>query len=216
MVKINLTTVLLLVLIVSFIVLLTIVCKSESFESNNSTPESEKKNSIEKDNILIFYAPWCGHCKRSMNDFIEATKKSDGKVKMFNSEDPESRELMKKYNVHGFPTIIKATGEVYSGPRTSSDILNFKGNGNNNQNNNYDTMIFYAPWCGHCKRAMNEFVKAERYSNGKVKMFNSEDPESRELMKKYNVHGFPTIIKATGEVYSGPRISESIIDFSNE
>ena len=76
------------------------------------------------------------------------------------------------------------------------------------------TMIFYAPWCGHCKTAMPEFKKAAESSNGKIQMINSDAPGSKELMEKFHVNAFPTIMKATGEQYNGSNDAESLKNFS--
>jgi thiol-disulfide isomerase/thioredoxin len=73
-------------------------------------------------------------------------------------------------------------------------------------------IIFYAPWCGHCKKSMNEFLKAAQ--NSIVELVNSdEDPE---LAQEYQVNGFPTILRITdGMVYKGPRVADDIIEFAN-
>ena len=99
--------------------------KSKFNESVKTANANAKNDSITKDTVLIFYAPWCGHCKRSMGEFKDAVSQGNGKVMMINSDDPDSKELIEKYNVNGFPTIMKASGEKYTGPRTSSGIINF-------------------------------------------------------------------------------------------
>ena len=99
--------------------------KSTFNESIKTTSADAKNDSITKDTVLIFYAPWCGHCKRSMGEFLEAVTQGNGKVMMFNSDDPGSKDLITKYNINGFPTIMKASGEKYTGPRTSSEIIKF-------------------------------------------------------------------------------------------
>ena len=115
-------------LLIALFLLITIsfMCKSR-FESSTSstTPKSEKTSSIQDDSVLIFYAPWCGHCKKSMKDFNEASDKGGGKVILINSDDPASKKVLEKYKVAGFPTIIKADGTAYKGPRTADSILNF-------------------------------------------------------------------------------------------
>ena len=95
-----------------------------NFNSNSeeTTDVSEKKNNIDDNTILIFYAPWCGHCKKSLQDFKDAVSQSENII-MINSDDEP--DLTKKYNVNGFPTIMKASGEQYSGERDSDSILKF-------------------------------------------------------------------------------------------
>jgi thiol-disulfide isomerase/thioredoxin len=118
--------------ILSFIltILIIVILFSNSRYSNFSgneqklgtTPEKEKANSIASDTVLIFYAPWCGYCKQAMTEFENARDASNGKVILINGD--ENRELMKKYGVHGFPTIMKGN-KVYNGGRTEKEILEF-------------------------------------------------------------------------------------------
>ena len=81
-------------------------------------------DSIKDDTVLIIYAPWCGHCKSSMSEFVDASKQSDN-IMLVNSEDPSNVELLSKYKVQGFPTIMKASGEKYTGPRKADAIVEF-------------------------------------------------------------------------------------------
>jgi len=87
-----------------------------------TTPEKEKINSIAPDTVLIFYAPWCGYCKSSMDEFQKAVDSGNGKILLINGD--ENRDLMVKYGVKGFPTIMKGNN-VHTGGRTSSEILDF-------------------------------------------------------------------------------------------
>ena len=80
---------------------------------------------ISDDVVIIFYAPWCGFCKRSMPHFKEAVEKSGGKITMLSSEEPGTKDLMTKYNIKSFPTIIKGSGEIYKGSRDTNSILEF-------------------------------------------------------------------------------------------
>ena len=99
--------------------------KSKFNDSIKITSADAKNDSITKDTVLIFYAPWCGYCKRSMDEFKDAVSQGNGKIMMINSDDPGSKELINKFNVSGFPTIMKASGEKYTGPRTASGITDF-------------------------------------------------------------------------------------------
>ena len=78
-----------------------------------------------KDNVYIFYAPWCGHCKRSKPEFEKAVEQGGGKVIMVDATDEKNKDLLQEYNVNGFPTIIKGDGTPYNGSRTAQDILRF-------------------------------------------------------------------------------------------
>jgi thiol-disulfide isomerase/thioredoxin len=87
------------------------------------SPDNTKMENITNDTVLIFYAPWCGHCKKSMNDFKKAASIGNGKIMLINSD--QEPETIKKYNVRGFPTIMKGNGEIYTGSRDVSSIVEF-------------------------------------------------------------------------------------------
>ena len=82
-------------------------------------------NSISNDSVLIFYAPWCGHCKDKMGQFKDAVRDGGGKVILIDATDDSNKDKLDQYNIKGFPTIMKASGEKYSGPRYSDDIIKF-------------------------------------------------------------------------------------------
>jgi len=77
-----------------------------------------------------------------------------------------------------------------------------------------NTLIFFAPWCGHCKNAMPEFIKASE-GNDKIKLINSDDPGSKELMQQYKINAFPTIQKTSGEKFNGNIDANSLNEFAN-
>ena len=58
----------------------------------------------------MFYAPWCGHCKRLMPTFDEfAEKHGDGQklnVGRVNCDEGENSNLCTAYDVSGFPTVL--------------------------------------------------------------------------------------------------------------
>ncbi len=59
-------------------------------------------------------------------------------------------------------------------------------------------IMFYAPWCGHCKRLMptlDEF--AEKYADGaklNVGRVNCDESNNSNLCTSYDVSGFPTVL----------------------
>ena len=59
-------------------------------------------------------------------------------------------------------------------------------------------VLFYAPWCGHCKNIMPHWGKLEASevanSNNKVvKIIKINSDENKELIATHGVQGFPTI-----------------------
>jgi thiol-disulfide isomerase/thioredoxin len=116
------------VIVVLLIVLLVLVVyyvrqNSEGFES------------AEKCTIYIFVADWCPHCKNAASAFdnLKQNAPNNVNVNVVNEADENSRELMSKYNIRGFPTCIKVNedGSVVEFDKrpTAENLLEF-ANGN--------------------------------------------------------------------------------------
>ena len=107
--------------------LLIILCRNSKFTSTqtSTTSMNSKYDSIDDNTVLIFYAPWCGHCKKSMPEFLEASENQSAKVVLVNSDDPSAKSLINKYSVTGYPKIIKGDGTPYGGDRRSREIIDF-------------------------------------------------------------------------------------------
>jgi hypothetical protein len=74
--------------------------------------------------LTLYYADWCPHCKPLIPMF-KKLKVSGVQIRML--EQAENRE----FKVQGYPTIVYRNGnsmEMYNGPRTKSDIINFLKN----------------------------------------------------------------------------------------
>jgi len=85
--------------------------------------------------------------------------------------------------------------------------------------NEYENLmvLFYAPWCGHCKKFHPEYEKAALSLKKENIILAKVDAESnKKLSKKYNIESYPTIkafIKKKEYTYDGERNEESVIDF---
>ena len=70
-----------------------------------------------KDTVALFYADWCGYCKRFAPQFHKVTSskefKKDFAVAYINCEAPENTDVVKEYGIKGFPTVylIEADGD---------------------------------------------------------------------------------------------------------
>ncbi|XP_055625105.1 protein disulfide-isomerase A3 [Toxorhynchites rutilus septentrionalis] len=82
-------------------------------------------------------------------------------------------------------------------------------------------VMFYAPWCGHCKKLKPEYAKAAELLRGEdpaialAKIDCTED--GKETCNKFSVSGYPTLkVFKNGEVsqeYNGPRDATGIAKY---
>lgn len=80
--------------------------------------------------LVLFYAPWCKHCKELMPAFKAASKTLSAKKNIFSARinGDKFKAVSDSYNVDGFPTIIvfkKAVPHVYEGDQSANDIVSF-------------------------------------------------------------------------------------------
>ncbi len=100
----------------------------EAFDNENA---GEKKQNDKL--FVMYYAEWCGHCKRTMPEFqkLMDNYKGDIKIVAINSEDNENKELVKSQNIKGYPTIryypegISDNYKEYENGRTYNDFVQY-------------------------------------------------------------------------------------------
>jgi thiol-disulfide isomerase/thioredoxin len=100
-----------------------------TLRNNDSPDETITYDSITPDQVVIIYAPWCGYCKRSMDDFNQAVNESFGKIVKVSSENPQAPKIMKDLKGNGYPHIAKGLGtgkpQIFEGKRTKTELLKF-------------------------------------------------------------------------------------------
>ena len=81
-------------------------------------------------------------------------------------------------------------------------------------------VLFYAPWCGHCKKFHPEYEKAASSLQKENIFLAKVDAESnKNLATQYQIESYPTIkvfIKKREYSYEGERNEESVIDFMRQ
>ena len=95
----------------------------EGFELQPSKFETEVADGKK---LVLFYADWCGHCKKlkpEWDDTAKEVNEKDNKMLKMNcgGGTEEEKEIMSKYNIDGYPTIIvfdNGVASPYEGKRT--------------------------------------------------------------------------------------------------
>jgi protein disulfide-isomerase-like protein len=92
----------------------------------------------EKKTAVLFHANWCGHCKKFMPTWEKVSSEVDETSPVVlasfdcseSSEDKNVQEVMKKYNVKGFPSVLLfENGEIkeFEQERNESNLKSFLG-----------------------------------------------------------------------------------------
>ena len=79
--------------------------------------------------MVLFYAPWCGHCKKFHPEYRKAaiTLKKEGLI-LAKCDATANKKLAEKFKIKGFPTtklFIKGSPLDYNGGRTENDVVKF-------------------------------------------------------------------------------------------
>ena len=73
--------------------------------------------------LVLFYAPWCGHCKTLEPVYKEASNKTTHQFAEVNCDDEP--ELARMCNIEGFPTIKKLSIKEFKGDRNVKNLIDF-------------------------------------------------------------------------------------------
>ena len=265
--------------------LLIISCSFSFFDSNSAVillNQEEFNKEVVKSNdiwLILFYAPWCGHCQAFSPEYEKAAKALKGIFKIGAVNGDEEKILSEKYGIKGFPTVKffglnKDKPVDYNSARKAESVVDFmfekarsianvrlngkssssssSGSGSQQKqqqqkqktaepgnekdvieltDDNFDSTVFndesmwliafYAPWCGHCKKLLPEWVTAATQLRGQVKIAKVDATVHQKLAQRYQIQGYPTIkVFAPGkgdkkvEEYQGPRDAPGIVQYA--
>ncbi|XP_063837294.1 protein disulfide-isomerase A5 isoform X1 [Ostrinia nubilalis] len=181
--------------------------------------------------LVVFYAPWCGHCKKIKPEFEKAatrvkTEKINGILAAVDAT--KHADLASRFGVRGYPTLKYFSKGEYKfdagHARQEEQIISFikdpqepppppppekpwaeeespvrhlhaKTFKNTLRKIKHGLIMFYAPWCGHCKSTKPEFVKAaEKFADELMVIFGAVDCTTEQtLCASHDVRGYPTI-----------------------
>lgn len=95
----------------------------------------------EKDALLEFYAPWCGHCKKLAPIYDELAEKLQGEDVVIGKMDATANDVSPDFEVRGFPTLFwKPAGKPaikYEGGRELDDFIKYIAKHSTNELNKY-------------------------------------------------------------------------------
>ena len=79
--------------------------------------------------LVLFYAPWCGHCKKFHPEYEKAaTVLRKENLYLSKVDATVEKKLAEKYEIQGFPTVklfIKGQPIEYTGGRKESEVINW-------------------------------------------------------------------------------------------
>ena len=119
------------------ILILSLLSISLQFFSKDTSVIQLNKDNFEKEVIksdslwlILFYAPWCGHCRAFHPQFEKLAKSTKGLFKIGAVNCEEERDLAGKYKIDGFPTVLffgedKTKTEEYEGDRKADKIVEY-------------------------------------------------------------------------------------------
>ena len=201
------------------ILLLTLItftiCEDEDFPLDNNVivlTDATFDKAVEKyENLMVlFYAPWCGHCKKFHPEYEKAAATLRKENLYLSKVDATvEKKLAEKFQIKGFPTVkllIKGEPIEYTGGRKESEVVNWmrKKTGppckelktsddvEKFQKDNEVCVIYF----GNNKNEKEEFTKVAR----KVEDFPFGLVEDETVVKKYGKMGSVILYKKFDEL----------------
>uniref|UniRef100_A0A3B3XWP0 Thioredoxin domain-containing protein n=1 Tax=Poecilia mexicana TaxID=48701 RepID=A0A3B3XWP0_9TELE len=205
--------------------------------------------------LVMFYAPWCGHCKKMKPEYDDAAevlnKATDSPGVLAAVDATVHKAVGDRFKISGFPTVkyFEKGEEKYTLPhlRSKDKIIEFMHNpqappppeqswedrpssvshlGSEDfrealKKKKHALVMFYAPWCPHCKNAVPHFTTAaELFKEDRKIVYAAVDCTkglNHDLCKQEGVEGYPTFNHYNYgkfvEKYNGDRGEAGFIGF---
>ena len=103
-----------------------------SMEGTENTQPQEQQFAIKGTGkqLVLFYAPWCPHCKSMMANWDKFALENKSSVKAIKVNSDEQLDLVDAYSIPGFPTVLllDANGKTiatYEGQGTTAAFTQF-------------------------------------------------------------------------------------------
>ncbi|KEG08580.1 putative protein disulfide isomerase [Trypanosoma grayi] len=170
----------------------------------------------------------CKNLVPEMQKLGLAAKAASGKVLVGKVDATQHGDLAGRFGVSGYPTILffpagSVKPERYSGQRDASAFVSFLNERSQGlrlslprehkyvtqlDKDNYDAIalddtkdtfiMFYAPWCGHCKKLHPIFERLAMVYKDEpdvvIASLNADDSANAAVRSRYEIDGFPTLV----------------------
>uniref|UniRef100_A0A5F4VXJ7 Protein disulfide-isomerase A5 n=1 Tax=Callithrix jacchus TaxID=9483 RepID=A0A5F4VXJ7_CALJA len=179
--------------------------------------------------LVMFHAPWCGHCKKMKPEFEKAAEalhgEADSSGVLAAVDATINKALAERFHISEFPTLkYFKHGEKHEVPvlRTKKKFLEWMQNpeappppeptweeqqtsvlhlvGDNFRETlkkkKHTLVMFYAPWCPHCKKVIPHFTAAAAVFKDDRKIacaaVNCVKDKNQDLCQQEAIKGYPT------------------------
>lgn len=118
---------------ITLITIILLSIKAKHFPSKNNVIILDDNNLDDaldkyKHILILFYAPWCGYCKKMFSDFEKAAAilKKEDKIYLAKMDATTELKSAERFSVQAFPTLIffkKGVPKEYTGGRKKREII---------------------------------------------------------------------------------------------
>lgn len=194
------------------------------------------KPRLTKPTLVMFYAPWCPHCQRLKGEWAKLAAMEDESFEVAAVDAERWKAVRDEAYVKAYPSIrLYVDGEVleYGGSRRDAEAFRAFAQSYFTQDPIVEEfqseealtngklpayVLFYAPWCGFCKRMKDTWRHVAHALGRQTIRVGAVNCEAHEdLAKRVNIRSFPTIIAfdrhGRGYVFRGERTTKELLNF---